>query len=100
MATARTKPSLLLKGDLSQLIDEWHVTQVIWNAVRHDVDERREKGQFIQTGSVGIDDDEIMHTGTGRITKMAISQALGGRLSYYHDRSGLEADAAIGTLKD
>jgi len=31
---------------------------------------------------------------------MAISQALGGRLSYYHDRSGLEADAAIGTLKD
>ncbi len=100
MATARTKPSLLLKDDPSQLIDEWHVTQVIWNAVRHDVDERREKGQFILTGSTVIDDDEIMHTGIGRITKMAISQALGGRLSDYHDRSGLEADAATGTLKE
>ena len=69
MATARTKPSLLLKGDLSQLIDEWHVTQVIWNAVRHDVDERREKGQFIQTGSVEIVDDEIMHTGPVALPK-------------------------------
>jgi len=100
LATARTKPSLLLKGDTPRLIDEWQVAPVIWDAVRHAVDERREKGQFILTGSTVIDDDEIMHTGTGRITKMAISQALGGRLSYYHDRSGLEADAATGTLKE
>lgn len=69
MATARTKPSLLLKDDPSQLIDEWHVTQVIWNAVRHDVDERREKGQFILTGSTVIDDDEIMHTGSVALLK-------------------------------
>ena len=69
LATARTKPSLLLKDDPSQLIDEWHVTQVIWNAVRHDVDERREKGQFILTGSTVIDDDEIMHTGSVALLK-------------------------------
>ncbi|MCM1520900.1 MAG: DUF4143 domain-containing protein [Lachnoclostridium sp.] len=72
LATARTKPSLLLKGATPRLIDEWQVAPVIWDAVRHAVDERREKGQFILTGSTIIDDDEIMHTGTGRITKMAM----------------------------
>ena len=72
LATARTKPSLLLKGATPRLIDEWQVAPVIWDAVRHAVDERREKGQFILTGSTVIDDDEIMHTGTGRITKMAM----------------------------
>jgi hypothetical protein len=72
LATARTKPSLLLKGATPRLIDEWQVAPVIWDAVRHAVDERREKGQFILTGSTIINDDEIMHTGTGRITKMAM----------------------------
>ncbi len=72
MATARTKPSLLLKGATPRLIDEWQVAPVIWDAVRHAVDERNKKGQFILTGSTVIDDDEIMHTGTGRISKMAM----------------------------
>jgi hypothetical protein len=72
LATARTKPSLLLKGTTPRLIDEWQVAPVIWDAVRHAVDERRAKGQFILTGSTVIDDEEIMHTGTGRITKMAM----------------------------
>lgn len=72
LAAARTKPSLLLKGDTPRLIDEWQVASVIWDAVRHAVDERREKGQFILTGSTVIDDDEIMHTGTGRISRMAM----------------------------
>ena len=72
LATARTKPSLLLKGDTPRLIDEWQVAPVIWDAVRHAVDERREKGQFILTGSTVVDDEQIMHTGTGRITKMAM----------------------------
>lgn len=72
LATARTKPSLLLKGATPRLIDEWQVAPVIWDAVRHAVDERREKGQFILTGSTVVDDDEIMHTGTGRISKMAM----------------------------
>jgi predicted AAA+ superfamily ATPase len=70
LATARTKPSLLLKGETPRLIDEWQVAPVLWDAVRHAVDERRLKGQFILTGSTVIDDSEIMHTGTGRISKM------------------------------
>jgi predicted AAA+ superfamily ATPase len=72
LATARTKPSLLLKGDTPRLIDEWQVAPVIWDAVRHAVDERRVRGQFILTGSTVVDSEQIMHTGTGRITKMAM----------------------------
>lgn len=72
LAAARTKPSLLLKGATPRLIDEWQVAPVIWDAVRHAVDERREKGQFIMTGSTVIDDEEIMHTGTGRISRMSM----------------------------
>ncbi len=72
LATARTKPSLLLKGDTPRLIDEWQVAPVIWDAVRHAVDERRGKGQFILTGSTVIDDEQMMHTGTGRISRMAM----------------------------
>ena len=72
LATARTKPSLLLKGDTPRLIDEWQVAPVLWDAVRNEVDERRKKGQFILTGSTVITDKdgEIKHTGTGRISPL------------------------------
>lgn len=73
LATAKTKPSLLLKGATPRLIDEWQVAPVVWDAVRHAVDERRLKGQFILTGSTVVDDDEIMHTGTGRISQMSMA---------------------------
>lgn len=46
LAAAGTKPSLLLKGAVPRLIDEWQVAPVIWDAVRHAVDERRGKGQL------------------------------------------------------
>lgn len=72
METARTKPSLLLKGETPRLIDEWQVAPVIWDAVRNAVDERQMRGQFILTGSTVVDDAEIMHTGTGRISQMAM----------------------------
>ncbi len=72
LATARTKPSLLLKGTTPRLIDEWQVAPVLWDAVRHAVDERGERGQFILTGSTVVDDDEIMHSGTGRISRFAM----------------------------
>lgn len=72
LATARTKPSLLLKGDTPRLIDEWQVAPVLWDAVRNAVDERQKKGQFILTGSTVIDNSEVMHTGTGRISRMSM----------------------------
>lgn len=72
LAVAYTKPSLLLKGDTPRLIDEWQVAPILWDAVRNAVDERRLKGQFILTGSTVINNDEIMHTGTGRISSMSM----------------------------
>lgn len=69
-ATASTKPSLLLKGENPRLIDEWQDAVVLWDAVRMDVDHRQEDGLYILTGSTTVDNDEIMHTGTGRITRM------------------------------
>lgn len=70
LATARIKPSILLKGEIPRLIDEWQVAPMLWDAVRNEVDERRLKGQFILTGSTVVDNDEIMHSGTGRISQM------------------------------
>ena len=67
---AATKPSLLLQGDTPRMIDEWQDAPVLWNAVRFEVDKRRQMGQFILTGSAVPSDDERRHTGTGRIAKL------------------------------
>lgn len=68
--TARTKPSLLLKGENPRLIDEWQDEIVLWDAVRTDVDKRQEEGLYILTGSTSVKNEDIMHTGTGRISRM------------------------------
>ncbi len=70
LVAAGTKPSLLLKGDVPRLIDEWQEAPVLWDAVRNAVDERQEDGQFILTGSTSVDDKKIHHTGTGRISRL------------------------------
>ena len=68
---ARINPANLLKGEVPHLIDEWQIATSIWNAVRYEVDQRGEFGQFILTGSsVPANLDESMHTGTGRIVRM------------------------------
>ena len=68
---ARINPSNLLEGKVPHLIDEWQIATNIWNAVRYEVDQRGEFGQFILTGSsVPAALDESMHTGTGRIVRI------------------------------
>lgn len=68
---ASVKPSLLLQGETPRLIDEWQVAPVLWDSVRHEVDMRGEEGQFILTGSATpIFDEQISHTGTGRISRI------------------------------
>lgn len=74
-AAIKAKPSILLEGPTPRLIDEWQDFPILWNAVRHLVDERGEDGQFILTGSaVPCEEkkDKIppRHTGTGRIVRM------------------------------
>lgn len=70
IALADTKPSLLLKGETPRLIDEWQMAPVLWDAVRFEVDQRGEFGQFILTGSAVPADNVTAHTGTGRISRL------------------------------
>lgn len=70
---AELSPSTLLEGDTPRLIDEWQIAPNLWNAVRYEVDNRDEFGQFILTGSaVPHEFDDSMHTGTGRISRMVM----------------------------
>ena len=71
---ADTNPVKLLAGDTPRLIDEWQEVPILWDAVRNEVDERGEDGQFILTGSTVVEcrDGEIRHTGTGRIARVTM----------------------------
>lgn len=67
---AANRPSLFLKGDTPRLIDEWQDYPVVWDAIRLEVDKRQTPGQFILTGSNVVDQTQIRHSGTGRISRM------------------------------
>ncbi len=69
---AENMPSKLLEGDTPRLIDEWQEAPVLWDAVRFAVDKRHLRGQFILTGSVVPPEGKVMHTGTGRISRMVM----------------------------
>jgi predicted AAA+ superfamily ATPase len=59
-------PGLLLAGATPRLIDEWQTEPDLWNEVRHEVDRRQAKGQFILAGSAVPHDDPARHPGAGR----------------------------------
>lgn len=63
-------PSLLLQGATPRLIDEWQAEPEIWNHVRRAVDDRREPGQFVLTGSAAPADVATRHTGAGRFSRL------------------------------
>lgn len=66
---AALNPKGVLVGETPRLIDEWQTAPVLWDAVRYEVDHRGDDGQFILTGSaVPVDDEEMKHTGTGRVS--------------------------------
>lgn len=67
---ARLNPSNLLEGENPRLIDEWQMVPQLWDAVRFDIDVRNRQGLYILTGSTHIDEDAIVHSGAGRITRM------------------------------
>jgi len=72
LKAADVKPSLLLQGNTPRLIDEWQMAPVLWDAVRFAIDQRGESGQFILTGSAIPKDNAVLHTGTGRISRMVM----------------------------
>ena len=83
-----TKPSIFLEGEKPRLFDEWQMYPVVWDSIRTDVDRTGLKGQYILTGSARPTENMVMHTGTGRITKLLMrpmslyeSQESNGRVS-------------------
>ena len=84
LALARTNISRLLVGATPRLIDEWQIAPQFWDAVRNEVDNRQEDGQFILTGSAVppkpkkdekgniIEEEQIHHTGTGRMARLKL----------------------------
>ncbi len=77
-----TNPLLLLAGQTPRLIDEWQEQPEIWNYVRHEVDERKEKGQFILTGSANPSDNVKLHSGAGRFTVLQMETMSWQELGY------------------
>ena len=68
--TLQTKPSIFLEGEKPRLFDEWQMYPVVWDSIRMDVDHTGLKGQYILTGSARPAEDSVMHSGTGRISKL------------------------------
>lgn len=64
------KPSMMLEGDKPRLFDEWQTAPILWDAIRHDIDKKNEKGLYILTGSSTPSDKEFMHSGAGRISRI------------------------------
>lgn len=71
---AKVDPKYIFTKDRPQLIDEWQLVPSIWDSVRHECDSDHDKGKFILTGSTTLlkkdDEDEVFHTGTGRVAMM------------------------------
>ena len=67
---AEMSPAIVLDGAVPRLIDEWQEVPQLWDAVRHRVDQRPEKGQFILTGSATPVRKRILHSGAGRIARL------------------------------
>lgn len=69
---AEVDPGLILEGANPRLIDEWQTNTLVWNHVRHAVDDRRATGQFILTGSSIPADGITRHSGAGRIIRLRL----------------------------
>lgn len=77
-----TNPKLLLAGKTPKLIDEWQEQPGIWNYVRHEVGDRKSKGQFIPTGSANPIDNVKLHSGSGRFTVIQMDTMSWQELGY------------------
>lgn len=77
-----TNPQLLLEGKTPRLIDEWQEQPEIWNYVRHEVDERKSKGEFLLTGSANPPEQVRLHSGAGRFTVLQMDTMTWQELGY------------------
>lgn len=94
-----TNPQLLLEGETPRLIDEWQEQPEIWNYVRHEVDKRKSKGDFILTGSSNPTEQVKLHSGAGRFTVLQMDTMTWKELGYSSGNIKL-SDLLIGAYKD
>jgi len=67
---AELDPVGTLAGPTPRLIDEWQLAPILWNVIRHEIDDRQAKGQFILSGSATPPDDLRRHSGAGRLARL------------------------------
>ena len=67
---AELDPQAVLQGDTPRLIDEWQLAPFLWNIIRHEIDDRQARGQFILSGSAAPTDDIRRHSGAGRFARL------------------------------
>ncbi len=72
LEVADLSPELILEGNVPRLVDEWQLAPSLWNVIRHEVDFRQAKGQFILSGSATPEDDVTRHTGAGRFGRLRL----------------------------
>ena len=90
---AQINPKRLLDGNTPRLIDEWQLAPKLWDAIRFEVDHRKQLGQFILTGSaVPADTEEIMHSGTGRFAWLTM------RTMSLYESGDATGDVSLGEL--
>lgn len=63
-------PEQLFTQPTPILFDEWQEAPAIWNLVRRAVDDNKEKGLYVLTGSARSRDDAKLHSGAGRIGRL------------------------------
>ena len=64
------EPASFLAGATPRLLDEWHLANGLWNAMRHACDDRALNGQFVLTGSVKPTYALTDHSGAGRVARL------------------------------
>lgn len=69
---ARLDVNQALAGETPHLIDEWQEVPAIWDAVRYSVDEGGSCGRYLLTGSATPQRKGVLHSGTGRIARVAM----------------------------
>jgi len=99
-ALADLDPRAVLQGDVPRLIDEWQLAPNLWNVIRHEIDDRQLKGQFILSGSATPPDDVRRHSGAGRLGRlrmrpMSLAES-GGSAATVSLRSLADADTLTG----
>jgi predicted AAA+ superfamily ATPase len=86
-----TAPKRLLLGDTPRLIDEWQFQPKLWDLVRHEVDHRKQNGQFILTGSANPEENAKMHSGAGRFTMLDMRTMSWQELGFSTGKVGLSS---------